>query len=119
MTDLWHSIFESEWRNTPCVVGRVATESDVKAGRAVFYVKGASSPAPMRLPHCAIQTRSDGSTIKVVVVQAEYADNQTLLGVRPLAGGNGICLLQEVELLDDWNSSGLPPNTSLERTRER
>lgn len=99
MTDLWGPISPNEWRSTPCVIGRPATEADVAAGSAVFYVKGDSAAASMRLPCCAIQSFEDGSEQPVVVIQAELADQDTVLGVRPLTGGNGICTLAEVQLL--------------------
>ena len=57
MTDLWGPIQASDWRNTPCVVGRPATEDDVAAGNAVFYVPGDSAAASMTLPCCAVQSR--------------------------------------------------------------
>ena len=119
MSDLWRSIEKSEWRRTPCVFGRTATESDVKEGRAVFYVKGGSLPAAIDLPQLGLQAREGGASILVVVVQAEHVDGRVLFGVRPLSGGNGICTSDEVELLEEPTSEGLPPNTSLERTRER
>lgn len=99
MADLWGSIAGSEWHNTPCVVGRPATEADVAAGSAVFYVQGDSAAATMALPCCAIQSLQDGSEQPVVIVQAELAHNGTILGVRPLSGGNGICMATEVRLL--------------------
>lgn len=69
------------------------------AGSAVFYVPGDSTAAEMDLPACAIQSLEDGSEQPVVVVQAELAPHGTILGVRPLAGGNGICMATEVRLL--------------------
>ncbi len=99
MAELWGSISASEWRNTPCIVGRPATEADVATGSAVFYVPGESVAAPMALPCCAIQSLEDGSEQPVVIIQAELAPHGTVLGVRPLAGGNGICMNTEVRLL--------------------
>ncbi|MGQ4661625.1 hypothetical protein [Lysobacter sp. F6437] len=99
MTDLWGSISASAWRSTPCIAGRPATEADVAAGSAVFYVPGESTAAPMALPCCAIQALEDGSEQSVVIVQAEVAPEGTILGVRPLTGGNGICMVTEVRLL--------------------
>jgi hypothetical protein len=91
----------------------------VKAGHAVFYVNGYSEAAPMKLPQCGIQTLEDGEKLPVVVIQAEVAPYGAILGVRPLAGGNGMCAAHEVALLPEGFESGVPPNTSLERTRER
>ena len=99
MTELWGPISKGEWRNVPCIVGRPATEADVRAGAAVFYVQGDSEAAEMSLPCCAIQYHEDGSEEHVVVIQAEIAPYGVNLGVRPLSGGNGICTKEEVRLL--------------------
>ncbi len=99
MDDLWGPIEASDWQGTPCIAGRAATEADVKSGHAVFFIKGNSTPAQMNLPCCAIQTLEGGEVQPVVVVQAEVTPDGTILGVRPLAGGNGICLDYEVQLL--------------------
>jgi membrane protein involved in colicin uptake len=55
----------------------------------------------MSLPCCAYQRLEDGSEQPVVVIQAEIAPHGTILGVRPLTGGNGICMATEVRLLAD------------------
>jgi hypothetical protein len=99
MLDIWGPIALNDWRSTPCIAGRPATEADVAAGLAVFYVPGGSGVAPLPLPCCAFRSLDDGSKQSVVIVQAEVAPHGTLLGVRPLSGGNGICMLSEVQLL--------------------
>jgi len=105
MNDLWGPIAPEEWRTVPCTAGRVATESDVKAGRAVFYIQGESSPASLELPCCAVQVLESGIEQPVVVVQAEQSASGIVFGVRPLDGGNGVCMEGEVRLLD----SGFDP----------
>ncbi|HEY8012159.1 MAG TPA: hypothetical protein VIE67_14305 [Rudaea sp.] len=99
MNDLWGPIQASDWRSAPSVAGRPATEADVLAGAAVFYVEGDTAAVQMQLPCCAIHTLGDGSEESVVVIQAELGPQGTILGVRPLAGGNGVCLATEVRLL--------------------
>ena len=99
MTDLWGAISGSDWRNVPHVAGRPATEADVLAGAAVFYVQGDSAADSVPLPCCAIQRLEDGSEQPVVVIQAEIAPYGTIFGVRPLSGGNGICTAEEIRLL--------------------
>ena len=101
MTKLWGPIAETDWANVPCTAGRRATEADVLAGAAVFYVQGESTPAAIELPCCAMQLLEDGSEQPVVVIQAELAPYGVNLGIRPVAGGNGICTLEEVRLLPD------------------
>ena len=99
MEDLWGPIDQDHWRATPCISGRQATEQDVKDGRAVFYVNGSTIPADFALPACGFQRLEDGTEQRVVVIQAEVIPDGTLLGVRPLTGGNGICSSYEVRLL--------------------
>jgi hypothetical protein len=99
MDSLWGPIDESAWASTPHVTGRAATEVDVSEGRAVFYIPGGDDPADLSIPICAIQRLESGERIRVVVVQAEHGASDIILGVRPLSGGNGVCMLAEVELL--------------------
>ena len=101
MSKLWGTISANDWSRTPCISGRPATEADVAAGLAVFYVPGESVAASMSLPCCAYQRLEDGTEQPVVVIQAELAPQGILLGIRPLTGGNGICLATEVRLLPD------------------
>ncbi|HET7626115.1 MAG TPA: hypothetical protein VFM25_12700 [Verrucomicrobiae bacterium] len=102
MNDLWGPINADHWQETPCIRGRVAMEQDVKDGRAVFYIQNAEEtgvvPVDIGLPHCATFTE-DGQSIPVVIIQSEQADVHTV-GYRPLRGGNGICTINEVELLE-------------------
>jgi len=99
MSDLWGPISASEWRSTPCILGRTATEADIAAGNAVFCIPSGSEPASVQLPCCAIQTLEGGTEQPVVVIQAEVSPQGTFLGVRPLTGGNGVCTIGEVRLL--------------------
>jgi hypothetical protein len=98
---MWEEINAADWKNTPFISGRVASDSDVKSGHAVFYIEGASVPAEFDLPCCAMQLMPNGSEQTVVIIQAETTDNGTLLGVRPLTGGNGICMVDEVRLVPE------------------
>ncbi len=99
MTNLWGPISANEWRTVPCVVGRPATEDDVLAGRAVFYVQGHSDSEQFSLPCCGFQLLEDGSEEPIVVVQSERTPHGVILGVRPLTGGNSVCMATEVRLL--------------------
>jgi hypothetical protein len=47
----------------------------------------------------------NGGATPVIVIQVEESDNSSgsvkvLAGYRPLTGGNGICLLDQLELLE-------------------
>jgi hypothetical protein len=100
MSQLWGAIPLAEWSNVPYVSGRIATEQDVEQGRAVFYFDGKSTPVDMELPCRGVQKLVDGIEQLVVVIQAELTESGMLYGVRPIEGGNGICLAHEVRLLD-------------------
>jgi len=98
--DLWGPINPNAWRSVPFITGRCADEADVKAGNAVFYLKGNGLPYTITLPHCAIWSdNSDQRLIPGIIVQAEQGDGKILIGFRPLAGGNVLALLPEFRLV--------------------
>ncbi len=108
----------ANWRDTPCVRGRVATEDDANAGRAVFYLDLSdgqeSHPVDLDLPRCAILHEEGERDLPVIVIQAEEGNNgtvQLIAGYRPLTGGGGICMLSQLELLPepDHRFVELPP----------
>ncbi len=74
---LWGRVDVAQWQQTPCLRGRLGVEQDVKDGRAVFYL------------------------VPAVVIQSERADHKHYIGYRPISGGNGLCILSEVELLSE------------------
>lgn len=99
----WKPIDPAAWRDVPHLEGRLSSEEDVAAGRAVFRLdaaRGKAAPATLALPRCGLQRLEDGVMRPVVVIQAEVLNNETILGVRYLPGGGGVCALEEVELLD-------------------
>lgn len=107
--DPWSAIDPKAWRSTPHIVGRSATEADVKAGRAVFYTQAGATddgtPADLPLPACALwHNPDDGSVVPGVIVQAEHGNGQVLVGFRPLSGGNVLALFPEFELLPDFTA---------------
>lgn len=109
--EVWGPIAMANWRETPCVRGRVATEEDVLAAKAVFYLNLSegqeSNPIELDLPLCAILHEDGQGDLPVIVVQAEEGYNgtyQRIAGYRPLTGGNGICMLFQLELLAEPDS---------------
>jgi hypothetical protein len=84
--------------------GCLADEDDVKAGRAVFYFDRPDvtvRPIDSDLPRCGLLRDDRGNITPVVAVQAEsHPPGKVLVGYRPLTGGNGICTIDELELLD-------------------
>ena len=100
---LWGPINMQKWKDTPCVSGRLATEQDIKEGKAVFYISGDRSelkPIKISLPACAIHhdEQSKKST-PVILIQAEETPKVKAIGFRFLSGGNGVCTLAELEIL--------------------
>ena len=99
---LWGRIDVERWQRTPCVRGHIAAEQDVKDGRAVFYLGNAAEIGAVHvdigLPHCAV-VHTDGRHTPAIVIQSERADGKHYIGYRPITGGNGLCVLSEVELL--------------------
>src|ERR1051326_3920713 len=97
-----HPIDIAHWRETPCLIGRAATQEDVGAGRAVFAAPGArSQPIDLKLPRCAIHNdQQTGKKTPVIVLQAEDSRGIKTIGYRFLNGAEGVCLLSELELLD-------------------
>lgn len=93
----------ANWRETPCLTGRPATQDDVGAGRSVFAAPGADSkPIDLKLPLCAIHTDLEtGKKTPVILVQAEDVNGNQTVGYRYLSGAGGVCLLFELELLDE------------------
>jgi hypothetical protein len=90
-----------QWRKTPSVNGRTATDDDVNAGRAVFAVGG--QPLDLDIPFPAI-VREDGigEATPVIVIQAEKLEDDTIaIGFRMIDGGTGIAPLEDVEFLSE------------------
>ena len=117
MTDDVFGKFDiTRWTELPHMSDSIAAEQDVKDGRAVFYTQlsesgqSASSKHEMDLPKCAIHHEENGQQVPIVIIQAEIVNENVTLGIRYPDGGNGVCLMSEVELLDEpdgrLNSSG-------------
>ena len=103
--DLWTAIELKSWYKTPAISGRLATETDVKNGLAVYYIdsKGIDhTPYKIELPKLAYLTDFDTKKEElVVVIQIEETPKDTVVGYRNLDGGNGACLLHEIKFLDN------------------
>ena len=96
--DRWPSLPTSGF-----VVGRLATEADLKRGDAVFLSlideKPSGAPAPIAVPQYAYLVAEDGTRRPVIVVQAETNDRGTLLGMRDVDGEEYVATAEEVALL--------------------
>lgn len=100
----WGAIDINRWREVPCLTGSVATEDDVRVGRAAFYLQSPDEIGAgfedIGLPHCAIWTDEHQQRIPVVIIQSERAGDKHYVGFRFLNGGNGVGLRFEFHLLD-------------------
>ena len=101
--DVWGPIDVASWRNLPACTAKLATEEDVENGRAVFFVPVGteyepSSVYPIELPFPAILIESNKP---VIAIQCEEVNGKVAVGFRYVAGGNGLCLLDELEVLRD------------------
>jgi len=115
--DPWGAFEIQAWRDLAHVSGRLGTETDVKEGRAVFYLAGGEEPATpydMRLPVCAIHRDETGESLPVVIVQAERSGDRVLVGFRYPSGGNGIATLDEMELFDPGDPTRTPRGFEVE-----
>jgi hypothetical protein len=101
--EVWGTVNATLWRELPTVGNRLATPSDVADGKAVFSVPVGdeyepSVPVPMNLPRPAV-LKETGKP--VFVIQAEQIAGKVAIGYRPLSGGSGLCMLEEVEFLQE------------------
>lgn len=95
---MWEAIEIEEWKEVPFMSGRVATEEDVKEGRAVFYLPSGSESYEIELPLFALQIEEDtNEKIPCVVIQIEITSEGTAVGVRYIEGGNGVGMASEFE----------------------
>ncbi|UJH68811.1 hypothetical protein [Allomuricauda sp. SCSIO 65647] len=91
------------WTDTPHVVGRLATESDVNSGAATFVIDGQGQehkPLDIRIPSLAFHVDVDTKEkTPVVVIQGEQVGEQKVVGIKYLDGSDGVCTLGELEFV--------------------
>lgn len=91
----------------PCTVGRAATSNDVSAGRAVFVLQADGQPIGQALsitvPQYAFHIDEETKQrTPCIIIQAEEARGQRLIGCRTLPGGQiTAALFHEFEFLGD------------------
>ena len=103
--DLWGAVSLDNWEDVLFIKDRIATEEDVKLGRAVFYLENEGTGTEhqaldIQIPSLAHQIDQETKEKKlVIVIQAEKADEQEVIGLRYFEGGNAVCLLFELEFV--------------------
>ncbi len=95
----------NNWKEVPFTKGRIATQEDIDLGKAVFRLDGKGethTPLEIEIPSLAyhVDQETEEKT-KVVVIQGEQVGEQRIVGVRYLNGGNGACLLFELEFISE------------------
>ena len=99
--NLWGSIQLINWLQTPHIKDKLATNQDVLDGRAVFYIDGETEIHQMlNIPIPSLAYYTDNETHEknlVIIIQGEKADDKELVGIRFSNGGNGVCLLWELD----------------------
>ncbi len=103
---LWGPIEPENWSIIPHIKYKLATKKDVQEGRATFFLKNLDEvpawPSDIKIPALAIWTVEDEMVNQlVVIIQAEQSNIQLTVGVRFFSGGNGVCLLEDLELIDE------------------
>ncbi len=93
------------WPDLPAdgfITGRVATDADVFAGRAVFSTGGTAGqvqPMTLTIPQYACWTSKDAGRQRVILLQAERAGPGDMVGLRTPRGEDIVAELSEVQLL--------------------
>ncbi|MCX7743733.1 MAG: hypothetical protein N2167_04120 [Flavobacteriales bacterium] len=83
--------------NTPVFTGRVATQDDVKSGRALFSLdpKGKKHRvAQIKLPFYVTMV-DGGKEVTAIIVQAEILNTDTIFGYKNGNGKTGMCTSAE------------------------
>lgn len=99
---MWDAIDIEDWKRVPYISGRVATEQDVKDGRAVFYIPSGSEPYEIELPLFALQIEENSNKkVPCIAIQIEITPKGTAVGVRYINGGNGVGMASEFEFYSE------------------
>jgi hypothetical protein len=109
-TDITMSLPPIQWpslKDYPSISGRAATTNDVAANRAVFVLESGGRvighPLDIKIPQYAFHI--DEQTHKrtpCVIIQAEEAKGQQIIGARTLPDGSAMAALyREFEFLGD------------------
>ncbi len=100
--DAWGPIAMTNWRETPCIQGRAATEDDANAGRAVFYLNLSegqeSRPVDLDLPRspfCMKKVKatfpSSSSKRRRVTTAPAQSNSLPVIALLPVAAESACC----------------------------
>ncbi len=94
-----------DWKKVPFTKGTLATKEDIDLGKAIFQIDGNGQehiPVDIEIPSLAYHIDQEtNEKTKVVVIQAEQVGTKTVVGIRYINGGDGVCLLFELEFISE------------------
>ena len=101
---MWESIDLNNWADVPCIKERTAEEVDVENGIAVFAIPSGSEVYGINLPSCLVHIEEETENrIPGIIIHAEKTEEGAFLGIRYIVGGNGVCTLDVIEILEGPN----------------
>ena len=93
------------------ITGRAATQADVSAGKAAFVAQVGNTiigkPLPIAIPQYAY-FKDGGKRVPVIIIQAEEAQGQKLVGARRTNGADVVGFLTDFELLGNVRPKSAP-----------
>ena len=93
------------WKKIPVISGRISTEDEAKKGIAVFCLKNTGEEHKyfeIDLPKMAyIIDEETNEKELILAIQAEESKHGIVIGYRNPKGGNGACLLNELDFIND------------------
>lgn len=90
------------WFKLPVIQNRLATQEDVDAGEAVFFLNpelGVASVINLNLPQCAYYHDENDNRIPVILVQAEKFEDEHIVGMVKLDGSKLVGMASQVEIM--------------------
>jgi len=97
-----------DWKETKFISGKVATESDVENGFAVFYLSDVENHEAVDIDLPTLARLIDHDEINddyhelVIVIQFESTSEYDVVGYRKFNSETGSCLPYELKFLRDW-----------------
>ena|SRR5579863_4269825 len=103
--DLFPPIDLKSWDKTPVVNGRLPTYEETTNGKSLLFYDNPTpdvKPYNITLPKLAYLNHSDSRKEElVVVIEIVQTAKDTMVGYRPLTGGNGASIFRDFRFLTD------------------
>lgn len=103
----------ANWESVPVVNDRMPTQEETRNGTSLIFVDSEKYPdaKPLDITMPKLARFYNESTLReelVIVIQAIYVDNDSIVGFRYLNGGNGSSRLKEVKFLTESEIDEIP-----------